>query len=63
MDVKGITRYTSVCFPRALDMLARGVVDLKPIITASYPLSRSQEAFEAVASGQQLKVIIQNQAA
>jgi D-xylulose reductase len=63
MDVKGITRYTSVCFPRALDMLARGVVDLKPIITASYPLSQSQQAFEAVASGQELKVIIRNQEA
>lgn len=42
-------------------MLERGVVDLKQLITITYPLSRSAEAFEAVASGKQIKVIIKNQ--
>jgi D-xylulose reductase len=61
MDVRGITRYTSVCFPSALDMLSRGVVDVKSMITSSFPLSQSQQAFEAVAGGKELKVIIRNQ--
>lgn len=42
-------------------MLSRGVVDLKSLITAEFPLARSQDAFEAVASGKQMKVIIKNQ--
>ena len=63
MDVMGITRVTSKCFHRALDMISRGVVDLKSIITASYPLAESQQAFEAVEGGRELKVIIRNQEA
>lgn len=42
-------------------MLRRGVVDLKPLITLVLPLSKSQEAFEAVAGGEQIKVVIRNQ--
>jgi D-xylulose reductase len=61
IDVRGITRYTSSCFPSALEMLSRGVVDLKSLITIAFPLSQSQQAFEAVASGKQMKVIIRNQ--
>lgn len=41
-------------------MLRRGVVDLKPLITATFPLARAQEAFEAVAGGNEIKVIIKN---
>jgi len=61
IDFKGITRYTASCFPSAIDMLARGVVDLKPLITVTYPLSKSKDALEAVRSGKQIKVIIYNQ--
>ena len=61
LDVRGITRYTASCFPSAIDMLSRGVVDLKPLITAIFPLSRAKEALEAVASGKEIKVLIKNQ--
>jgi D-xylulose reductase len=57
----GITRYTASCFPSAIDLLSRGVVDLKPLITITFPLSKSADALEAVASGKQIKVIIKNQ--
>ncbi|EMR66254.1 putative xylitol dehydrogenase protein [Eutypa lata UCREL1] len=63
LDVKGITRYTASCFPSAIDLLARGVVDLKPLITATFPLSKAKDALEAVASGKEIKVIIRNQEA
>ncbi|WWD16471.1 hypothetical protein CI109_100897 [Kwoniella shandongensis] len=61
LNVMGITRYTASCFPSALDMLSRRVVDLKPLITSTYPLTRSQDAFEAVVAGGDMKVIIKNQ--
>lgn len=57
----GITRYTASCFPSALDLLSRGVVDVKQLITKSFPLTQSTEAFEAVAAGQDIKVVIKNQ--
>jgi D-xylulose reductase len=42
-------------------MLNRGVVDLKPLITVAYPMTKAKEALEAVKSGKQIKVIIKNQ--
>ena len=42
-------------------MLARGVVDVKPLITKKYTLGESRDAFEAVRSGREIKVIIRNQ--
>lgn len=61
INVMGITRYTASCFPSALDLLSRGVVDVKQLITKTFPLTQSTEAFEAVAAGQDMKVIIKNQ--
>ncbi|RXK38095.1 xylitol dehydrogenase [Tremella mesenterica] len=61
LDLKGITRYTSSCFPSAIDLLSRGMVDLKPLISKTFPLDRSQEAFEAVRAGKDIKIIIKNQ--
>jgi D-xylulose reductase len=57
----GITRYTASCFPSAIDLLARGAVDLKSLITARFEMSRAGEALEAVRSGKEIKVIIRNQ--
>lgn len=61
INVMGITRYTASCFPSALDLLSRGVVDVKQLITKTFPLTQSTEAFEAVAAGQDMKVVIKNQ--
>ncbi|WVQ79148.1 hypothetical protein IAT38_001244 [Cryptococcus sp. DSM 104549] len=61
INVMGITRYTASCFPSALDMLSRGVVDVKQLITKKFPLTESKDAFEAVAAGGDVKVIIKNQ--
>lgn len=61
LDVRGITRYTASCFPMAVEMLERGVVDIAPLITARFPMSRAKDAFEAVAAGNDIKVIIRNQ--
>ncbi|KAF9036043.1 GroES-like protein [Hymenopellis radicata] len=61
LDVVGSVRYTSGCFKVAIDMMAQGKIDLKPMITAVFPLSRSKEALEAVRKGEDLKVVIMNQ--
>ncbi|ODN76576.1 hypothetical protein L202_05235 [Cryptococcus amylolentus CBS 6039] len=61
LNVMGITRYTSSCFPSALDLLERGVVDVKQLITNRFPLTESDKAFEAAAGGGEMKVIILNQ--
>lgn len=45
----------------AIDLLSRGVVDLKQLITKTYPLTQSTDAFEAVRGGKEIKVIIKNQ--
>lgn len=42
----------------ALDMLAHGQIEAGKIVTATYPLERVKEAFEAAHSASQLKVVI-----
>ncbi|KAE9404477.1 GroES-like protein [Gymnopus androsaceus JB14] len=61
LDVVGSVRYTAGCFQTAIGLVASGKVNLKPLITAVFPLSRSAEALEAVRKGEDLKVIIMNQ--
>lgn len=61
LDVIGSVRYTAGCFQTAIDLVVSGKVDLKPLITAIFPLSRSTEALEAVRRGDDLKVVIMNQ--
>ncbi|THV05383.1 GroES-like protein [Dendrothele bispora CBS 962.96] len=61
LDVVGSVRYTAGCFQTAIDLASSGKVDLKPLVTASFPLSKSAEALEAVRKGEDLKVVIMNQ--
>lgn len=42
-------------------MMEQGKINLKPMVTAVFPLSRSKEALEAVRKGEDLKVVIMNQ--
>lgn len=58
LDVRGSLRYTTGCFEDAIDLLDRGEIDLKPIITATFPLARSEEAFKAVQDGSEIKVVV-----
>ncbi len=63
LDVIGTVRYTAGCFQTAIDLVSSGKVNIKPLITAVFPLSRSSEALEAVRQGNDLKVVIMNQQA
>jgi D-xylulose reductase len=61
LDVVGSVRYTAGCFQTAIDLASSGRVDLKPLVTAQFPMSKSAEALEAVRKGDDLKVVIMNQ--
>ena len=61
LDIRGITRYTPGTFQAAIDLLARRQVDVKQLVTAEYPLSKSQDAFKAVAARNDIKVLVRNQ--
>jgi D-xylulose reductase len=57
----GTVRYTPGCFADAISLLARKKVDLKPLITSTYPLTKASEAFEAQHARKDIKIIIMNQ--
>ena len=46
-------------YPRAIQMMASGKVDLKPLISATLPFDRSVEAFERAAEGRPADVKLQ----
>jgi threonine dehydrogenase-like Zn-dependent dehydrogenase len=45
-------------FPRAIEALARGEVDVRPLIDAEYPIERAEDAFAAAAERGARKVIL-----
>lgn len=50
IDVRGIFRYTN-CYPIALDLVASGKVNVKPLITHHFKLEDSLKAFETSKTG------------
>lgn len=61
LTVVGSVRYVGDCFQTAISLMASGAVDLKPLISKTYPLTKAEEAFEAVRAGVEIKVIVMNQ--
>ncbi|HZK50983.1 MAG TPA: alcohol dehydrogenase catalytic domain-containing protein [Actinomycetota bacterium] len=45
-------------FPAAIDIVSSGAVELEPLVTDVFPLSRAREAIAATGSGGSLKVIL-----
>lgn len=50
VDIRGIFRYAN-CYPLALDMIATGKINVKPLITHRYKLEESAKAFETARTG------------
>ena len=50
LRIETVFRYTNV-FDRTLDLIAAGAVDLKPLITETYPFEDTVRAFERAAEG------------
>ncbi|CAM0134887.1 hypothetical protein VKS41_000542 [Umbelopsis sp. WA50703] len=59
VDIRGIFRYCNT-YPRAVKMISSGSIDVKPLITHSYPLKNAVDAFEHVKAGRDgaVKVVI-----
>ena len=45
-------------FPKAIEALAAGRIDIRPLIAARFPLDRAEEAFAAAASKGARKVLM-----
>ncbi|CDS07608.1 hypothetical protein LRAMOSA01557 [Lichtheimia ramosa] len=58
VDIKGIFRYCNT-YATAVKMLASGSVDVKPLITHSYPLQDAVKAFEHVKEGRDGAIKVQ----
>lgn len=57
----GTVRYTPGCYADAISLITRKLVDLKPLITSTYPLTEAGRAFEAQHAREGIKVVIMNQ--
>lgn len=58
VDLRGIFRYAN-CYPIALDLVASGKLDVKPLITHRFKLEQSHEAFKTSGAGTNaIKVMI-----
>lgn len=57
VDLVGTFRYAA-SFPAAVDLAERGAVDVASLVTAAYPLHRTEEAFVHAASGAGLKTVV-----
>jgi 2-desacetyl-2-hydroxyethyl bacteriochlorophyllide A dehydrogenase len=58
LRIQGSATYLPEDFREAIALLAAGVVDPEDFITAAYPLDEAAAAFAALASGEQIKVIV-----
>jgi L-iditol 2-dehydrogenase len=60
---KGLTiklvRRMKHTYPRAIDLVTKGLVDVRSLVTHRYPLGRAVEAFQVAARREGLKVIIE----
>ena len=61
LNIKGSIRYTTGCYPAAVDLVASGKVNPRSLITHRFKFEESLEAFEVVrqASESTLKVMIE----
>ncbi|KAI1855377.1 hypothetical protein JX266_000242 [Neoarthrinium moseri] len=61
LNIKGSIRYTTGCYPKAVELVASGKVNPRALITHRFKFEQSLEAFEVVkkASEDTLKVMIE----
>ena len=60
LTIRGSIRYTTGCYPAAVDLIASGKIDVKGLITNRFTFEQAEEAFELVRRGEEsvIKVMI-----
>jgi D-xylulose reductase len=60
LTIRGSIRYTTGCYPTAIDLIASCKIDVKRLITNRFDFDKAEEAFELVRQGKEsvIKVII-----
>lgn len=58
LTVSGTTRASLLQFTKTLDFIAKGIVNVKALVSATYPLEKIHEAFEATRTARGLKNVI-----
>lgn len=61
ISIKGTVRYGPGTFEDAIDLLARGRIDIAPLITATYPLTKINDALKAQIAREGIKIVLMNQ--
>ncbi|KAL4773353.1 hypothetical protein BDW60DRAFT_215772 [Aspergillus nidulans var. acristatus] len=61
LTIRGSIRYSTGCYPVAVDLIASGKIDVKKLITNRFRFEQAEEAFELVKQGKEsvIKVVIQ----
>ncbi|KAL3474426.1 chaperonin 10-like protein [Aspergillus californicus] len=60
LTIRGSIRYSTGCYPVAVDLIASGRIDVKRLITDRFEFEKAEEAFELVRQGKEsvIKVVI-----
>jgi L-iditol 2-dehydrogenase len=58
LTIKMVRRMKNT-YPRAIDLVTKGLVDVRSLVTHSFPLAQSAEAFQVAARREGLKVMIE----
>lgn len=61
LTIRGSIRYTTGCYPTAVDLIASGKVDAKRLVSNRYTFKQAEDAFELVRQGKEsvIKVMIE----
>jgi D-xylulose reductase len=61
LNIKGSIRYTTGCYPAAVELVASGKIDVKRLITNRFKFEEAEQAFELVKAGKSdvFKVVIE----
>jgi D-xylulose reductase len=61
LHIKGSIRYTTGCYPTAIDLISSGKIDVKRLVTNRFKFEQAEQAFELVKEGRTdvLKVMIE----
>jgi len=57
VDIRGIFRYAN-CYPKAVELITSGRVDVKPLLTHRFDFKETLQAFELAKNGGAIKVCI-----